>query len=119
MANIEEKEFVCAYKYCLHHGEKVKSSEAVILSKKHYHWDCAGMKQEIMKCVNLYMKSVDDKTKFPMVCKIINTLVFNYKVPVEFIEQKLQSSFFYYANKPVQALYGLRKLFWEKEFCKM
>ena len=119
MANTEEKKYICAYKYCLHHGEKVKSSEAVILSKKHYHWDCAGMKQEIMKCVNLYMKSVDDKTKFPMVCKIINTLVFNYKVPVEFIEQKLQNSFFYYANKPVQALYGLRKLFWEKEFSKM
>lgn len=46
MADKEEKEYICAYKYCLHHGEKVKSSEAVILSKKHYHWDCAGMKQE-------------------------------------------------------------------------
>lgn len=119
MANTEEKEFICAYKYCLHHGEKVKSSEVVIISKKHYHWDCAGMKQEILKCVNLYMRCVEDKTKFPMVCKIINTLVFKYKVPVEFIEQNLQSSFFYYANKPVQALYGLRKLFWEKEFSKM
>ena len=51
-----DKEYVCAYKHCLHHGERVKSSESVVINKKHYHWDCAGMKQEIQDCVNTYMK---------------------------------------------------------------
>ena len=42
-----DKEYVCAYKHCLHHGQKVKSSESVIVGNKHYHWDCAATKQEI------------------------------------------------------------------------
>ena len=114
----EEKDYICAYKYCLHHGERVKDSEAVILNKRHYHWDCAGMKQEILKCVDLYMTICEDKTKFPMVCKIINTLVFKYRVPIDFVESKLENCLSYYDGRPVQALYGLRRLFWEFEFNK-
>ena len=55
-----EKEYVCAYKYCLHHGEKVKASESVVINKKHYHWDCAGIKQEIQDCVNSYMECIGE-----------------------------------------------------------
>ena len=55
MADKKEKEYICAYKYCLHHGEKVKASESVVVNKKHYHWDCAGIKQEIKDCVDAYM----------------------------------------------------------------
>ena len=111
-----EKEFNCAYKYCLHHGEKVKSSESVVINKKHYHWDCAVVKQEIKDCADLYMEYIDDKTQYPVVLRIINTLVFKNKVPVEFIMKNIRNSKSYYADKPVQILYGLRKLFWEKEF---
>ena len=32
------------------------------------------------------------------------------------INKKIESSKIYYSDKPVQILYGLRKLFWEKEF---
>ena len=34
MADKKEREYVCAYKYCLHHGQKVKASESVVIKKK-------------------------------------------------------------------------------------
>lgn len=111
-----DREYVCAYKHCLHHGEKVKSSESVVINKRHYHWDCAGMKQEIQDCVSTYMTYKEDKTQYPMVVRTINTLVFKNQVPIDFIKKKIESSRLYYSEKPVQVLYGLRKLFWEKEF---
>lgn len=111
-----DKEYTCAYKYCLHHGEKVKSSESVVINRKHYHWDCAAKKQEIQDCVATYMSCIEDKTKYPMVVRIINTLVFKNLVPTEFIKRNIEISKLYYSDKPVQILYGLRKLFWEKEF---
>lgn len=116
MADKKEKEYVCAYKYCLHHGQKVGSSESVVINKKHYHWDCAGMKQEIKDCVDAYMDCIEDKTQFPIACRAINTMVFKNKVPIEFIRKNIESSKLYYSTKPVQILYGLRKLFYEKEF---
>lgn len=110
-----DKEYVCAYKYCLHHGEKVKASESVVISKKHYHWDCAAMKQEINDCANSYLECIEDKTQYPVVMRIMNTLVFKNKVPIDFIKENIEQSKLYYSDKPVQILYGLRKLFWEKE----
>ena len=112
---MKDREYVCSYNHCLHHGEKVKSSEAVVIGKKHYHWDCAAMKQEIQDCVNTYMSYIDDKTQYPTVCRIINTMIFKNEVPVEFVKKKIESSGAYYADKPVYALYGIRKMFWEKE----
>ena len=94
-----EKEYVCAYKYCLHHGEKVKASESVVINKKHYHWDCAGIKQEIQDCVNSYMECIDDKTQYPIAVRTINTLVFKNGVPIDFIKKKIESSKIYYSNK--------------------
>lgn len=110
-----DKEFVCAYKYCLHHGEGVKDSESVVINKKHYHWDCAAKKQEIKDCVDTYMEYIEDKTQYPVATRIINTMVFQNKVPVEFIRKKIELSGSYYSDKSVQALYGIRKIFWEKE----
>lgn len=110
-----DKAYNCAYKYCLHHGEKVKSSESVVINKRHYHWDCAAKKQEIKDCVDVYMDCIEDKTQYPIAVKVINYLVFNNKVPVDYIKRNIELSKMYYADKPVQILYGLRKLFWERD----
>lgn len=110
-----EKEYVCAYPHCLHHGEKVLASESVVIGKKHYHWDCAALKQEIQDCANTYIKYTEDKTQYPTVMRILNTMVFKNKVPIEFIKRKIESSKTYYKKRPVYALYGIRKIFWEKE----
>jgi hypothetical protein len=111
-----DKEYVCGYSHCLHDGEKVKSSEAVVIGKKHFHWDCAELKQEITDCVNSYMDCIEDKTQYPTATRIINTLVFKNKVPIEYIAKNIKRSGLYYKNKPTYVLYGLRKLFWEQEF---
>ena len=111
-----DREYVCGYNHCLHHGEKVKASESVVIGKKHYHWDCAETKQKIKECVDLYMTYIEDKSQYPIVVRTINTLVFKNSVPVDFILRNIKSSEKYYSDKPVQILYGLRKLFWEREF---
>lgn len=112
-----DKEYVCAYdKYCLHHGEKVKASESVVINKKHYHWDCAAIKQEIKECIDEYMDCVEDKAQYPIAVRTINTLVFKSQIPPNYILKKIRSSRQYYADKPVKVLYGLRRMFWEKEF---
>ena len=110
-----EKEYVCAYPHCLHHGEKVLASESVVIGKKHYHWDCATLKQEIQDCANTYIEYTEDKTQYPMAMRILNTMVFKNQVPIEFIKRKIESSKTYYKDKPVYALYGIRKILWEKE----
>lgn len=110
-----DKEYVCAYPHCLHHGEKVLASEAVMISKKRYHWDCAAMKQEIKECVDLYMECIEDKTQCPIVIRIINNLVFKNKIPTEFILKSIGLSKKYYSERPVQILYGLRKMYWERD----
>lgn len=111
-----DKKYVCAYKHCLHHGEKVSSLESVVISKKHYHWDCAEMKQKIKECAELYMANLEDKKQYPVVLRTINTLVFKYRVPIDYIIKQISNSPEYYKGKPVYALYGLRTLFWTREF---
>ena len=112
---MKEKEYTCAYPNCLHKGEKVSSEESVIIGKKHYHWDCAQIKREIQDCAELYVNRCGDKTLYPTVIRIINNMVFKSKVPVEYIRKQIETYGQYYASKPVFILYGIRKLYWEKE----
>lgn len=109
-----DKSYICSYKHCLHNGEKVSALESVVINKRHYHWDCAEMRQRIADCVNLYVEVTEDKTRYPIATRIINTLVFTNKVPVDFIYQNIGKSKRYYQNKPPHVLYGLRKIYWEK-----
>lgn len=113
---MKEKEFVCGYNHCLHSGEKVKESEAVMVGKKRYHMDCAELKQKIDECVNLYMENIEDKTQYPMAVRIINSLVFNNGIPVDYVLKKINSSGTYYKDKPAYVLYGIRKIFYKTEF---
>lgn len=111
-----DKQYVCAYKYCLHHGEKVSSADSVVIARKHYHFDCADIKQQIKDCVDLYMSYIEDKTQYPIATRILNTLVHKNRVPIEYIRKRIENSREYYADKPVYILYGLKKLFWTHEF---
>lgn len=110
-----QKQYMCAYKYCLHPDQPISSEESVIIGKKHYHWDCASLKNEIQDCAQLYVSYIEDKSKYPIVIKIISTMVFKNLVPIDYIKNKIEYSRLYYKGKPVYALYGIRKLFWEKE----
>lgn len=81
-----DREYVCAYKFCLHHGQKVKSSESVVVGKKHYHWDCAATKQEIEEIRNVYFERIDKNASFPVLSKVLNDLIFKYQLEIDFVK---------------------------------
>lgn len=108
-----DKEYVCAYNHCLYPDQKVKASESVVIGKKHYHWDCAELKQKIKDCVDTYMEYLDDKSQYPVVVRIINILIFKDGIDVDFILKNIENSRRFYTGKPPHVLYGLRKLWWE------
>lgn len=110
-----KKEYVCAYKHCLHPGQPVAKEQSVVIGKRHYHWDCASLKNEIQDCAQSYVELINDKTKYPVALKIINVMVFKNMVPIDYIRRNINNSKMYYKDKPVYVLYGIRKLFWEKE----
>ena len=113
---VADKKYICAYKHCLHHGDKVSPLESVMINKRHYHWDCAEIKQKIKNCVDLYISHIDDKTQYPMATRVINTLVFKNRIPIDYIVDNIATSKEYYEDKPVHVLYGLKKKFWTEEF---
>ena len=81
------KEYVCAYSHCLHHGERVPASESVVIGKNHYHWDCAAIKQEIQDSAQTYAEYSGDKTQYPLAIRVITTLVFKNQVPIDYIKK--------------------------------
>lgn len=89
-----DREYVCAYPHCLHHGEKVKSSDSVVISKKHYHWDCAAMKQVISEIRDTYIKRIDENVNSSVLSKVLNDLIFKYELNTEYIEFAIN----YYAD---------------------
>ena len=95
---MQDKERVCAYKYCLHGKEKVKESEAVVIKNKYYHWDCAATKQEIEELRNTYFERIDRDASFPILSKILNDLVFKYNLEIDYIRYALN----YYAEYKVK-----------------
>lgn len=111
-----DRMYICGYKHCLYPNEKVASSDSVIICKRHYHTDCAELRMKIKESVSLYMEFVEDKSQFPAATSIINNLVFKSGVPIDYVIKQVKRSQRYYANKPVMALYGIRKMFYEKEF---
>ena len=110
------KQYICGYKYCLHNGEKVSSDGSVLIGNRRYHKDCAEIKRRIIECAELYMSCIEDKTQYPTVLKIINTLTFKNRVPIEYTYRSIANSKLYYSDKPVYVLYGIRKKFWTQEF---
>ena len=109
------KEYTCAYPYCFHHGQKVSASEAVVINKKYYQWDCAATKKEIQQCAQSYVEYTGNKDQYPIVIRIINTMVFKNNVPIDFISKRIDLGKDYYIGKPVYLLYGIRKLYWEHD----
>ena len=62
------------------------------------------------------MTIIGDKKQYPVILRTLNTLVYKYRVPIEYIIKQVETSSGYYKDKPVYALYGLRTLFWAREF---
>ena len=86
------KQYICGYKHCLHKNEKVSLEELVLIWNRHYHKDCAEIKRRIIECAELYMSYIEDKTQYPTVLRIINTLTFKNKVPIEYTYRSIANS---------------------------
>ena len=106
MSDKTTKTYVCGYSSCLHHGEPVAAKNSVVINKKHYHLDCAELKQTVKECVDIYIENRENKSDAAIANRIITNMV---------IKHKIKQSLSYYEDKPVFALYGLRKLFWQNE----
>jgi hypothetical protein len=95
---VAEREYICSYSHCLHGGAKVKRSEAVVVGRRHYHWDCAAMKQELEEIRNIYAERIDANVSFPILSKVLNDLVFKYEVDIGYLKFAVN----YYAEYKVK-----------------
>lgn len=111
---MKERKYKCGYNHCLHQSEKVLASDAILLGDKRYHADCAEIKRRIQDCASLFLSYDREKSEYPIVLRALNTLVFKYRVPVDFILNNIATSENYYRDKSPQILYGIKKLYWEK-----
>ena len=80
----------CSYGHCLHPETEVGDNEAVIISGKYYHWDCAQVKNDIQELRDIYINRIDQKVKIPVLVKVLNDLVFKYNQPIEYIKYALK-----------------------------
>lgn len=89
-----EKQYVCGYAHCLHHGQKISESEAVVVGKKRYHWDCAANRQQMERIRNTYFGELneevldqeEEKNKFKILGKVLNDLIYKNGVDIEYVE---------------------------------
>lgn len=105
----------CAYKYCLHHGEEVKSPNAVVLNKKWYHADCAKMHKSIQRLAYMYTSFFENKDRYPLAYTVISNMAINSQVPLDYIYKMIKGHGKFYRERQVYALYGIRTMFWTKE----
>lgn len=75
----------CSYSHCLHPGEKVEDSAAVIVNGRYYHWDCAQTRNELQEIRDIYLMKIDSNVHIPVLAKVINDLVFKYNQPIEYV----------------------------------
>jgi hypothetical protein len=79
------REYVCGYVHCLHHGEKIKEEDAVIVGKRKFHKDCAEYKQYIDKMKDLYFDNIDKNAKYQEVLGVLNNIIFKKGVDPKFM----------------------------------
>jgi hypothetical protein len=58
----------------------------VVVGKKHYHWDCAALRQEIEELRNIYWNRIDNKATYSVLSKVLNDLVFKYGLETDYIK---------------------------------
>lgn len=109
------KKVSCAYKYCLCHGKKLYSANAVVINNKYYHYECARLYQRINDCADLYLSRTKNKIPSQTVERVMNSLVFSSSIPVDYLYNHLMASGSSYKDKPIQELYKIRSLYWGKD----
>lgn len=89
-----EKQYVCGYAHCLHYGQKIPQSEAVVVGSRKYHWDCAAHKQQMERIRNTYFNElnepvedeIEEKNKFKILGKVLNDLIYKDGLEIDYVE---------------------------------
>lgn len=91
MSETKERLYKCAYKHCLHEGEKVGALESVVIGGQHYHPDCAQLKSDISEMRRLYKEGIDPKVNMAALSTVLNRILFEQKLPVDYVMFAIQS----------------------------
>ena len=79
-------EVTCRYKNCLHNGDKLLKTEAVLDGKStYYHPDCYQTKQEIQEIVRLFEGYVTTPVMRSQLYSVINNIVFAKSIGSNFL----------------------------------
>lgn len=80
-----EKSYVCGYKHCIHNGEKVTESEAIMVGKKKYHKDCLRVSEIIKLIRDTYIEHQNKDENYAVILRVVNTLVFNKGIDADYV----------------------------------
>ena len=106
----KEKLYKCAYRHCLHEGKKVGALESVVIGGRHYHPDCAQLKEDISEMRHIYKGGIDPNVSMAVLSTVLNRVIFEQKLPADYVKfaltyfsehkSKLKSPFIlYYLHK--------------------
>lgn len=100
-----EKIYKCAFTNCIHESRDIPQDQAVKMSTRYMHKDCAEISRNTIKVRDLYYEKISNTVVVSQLMKVINNLVFSKNVNSEYLVFALT-----YAIKnsiPLRSPYGL------------
>lgn len=82
----KDNTYVCSYNHCLHPGEKIDAFNSVVIRGKHYHLDCAQLREDIAECRRIYKEEIDQNVNFAVLSTIINRCLFEQGIPIDYLK---------------------------------
>ena len=80
-----ERMYKCKYGHCIHPEEKIPASEVVMVGKNRYHKDCAETREKVEIAKRIYFDHIDDKADYVQTLAVLNNLIFDKKLGVDYI----------------------------------
>lgn len=80
------KTYKCGYKHCQHPDDPILKDEAVLIGSKHYHKDCAEIKNTIDRSKRVFFDHILKGADYVQTVGVINNLVFKKGYSAEYVE---------------------------------
>lgn len=77
--------YKCNFAHCQHESKELLDGEGVIVNKRHYHTDCAKIRENISMAVDLYRNCISNTAVISQVRKVINNIVIDKKVDSDYL----------------------------------
>ena len=92
---------LCVFKHCKHESREITREEAVKISNKYYHADCAKNKKNIEIAIEMFEKYINPNPVYVQLRAVINNILFVKNVDSDFLIFALQ----YYIDKKIPLRY--------------